>query len=252
MRLEWGWRGAETAAARGDLLVVVDVLSFSTTAVTALANGFILYPCRSDAEAHAVAELTGAALAVKRSAGDEMTEGFSLSPCSFLREGNGVSVALPSPNGATCCRLGASAPHLLIGSLLNARAVADAASLWAEQTKGAITVLACGERWATPHEDGTLRFALEDYLGAGAIFSALSPALSRSPEAQAAEEVFLTSVPRLEETLLRCGSGQELTDRGYRSDVLHAAQWNRYTIVPHLRENLRLEPLNAPLTSSAV
>lgn len=78
------------------------------------------------------------------------------------------------------------------------------------------------------------------------------PALSRSPEAQAAEEVFLTSVPRLEETLLRCGSGQELTDRGYRSDVLHAAQWNRYTIVPHLRENLRLEPLNAPLTSSAV
>ena len=37
-RLEWGWRGARLAAERGDVLAVVDVLSFSTTAVTASAT----------------------------------------------------------------------------------------------------------------------------------------------------------------------------------------------------------------------
>ena len=29
-----------------------------------------------------------------------------------------------------------------------------------------MTVLACGERWQTPSEDGDLRMAVEDYLGA--------------------------------------------------------------------------------------
>lgn len=38
-RLEWGRRGAQAAADRGDLLIVADVLSFSTVAVTAIAQG---------------------------------------------------------------------------------------------------------------------------------------------------------------------------------------------------------------------
>ena len=36
VRLEWGRRGANLAAQRGDVLVIVDVLSFSSAVVTAV------------------------------------------------------------------------------------------------------------------------------------------------------------------------------------------------------------------------
>ena len=53
-----------------------------------------------------------------------------------------------------------------------------------------VTILACGERWKQPNEDGELRFAIEDYLGAGAILSALPAALARSPEARVCQGAF--------------------------------------------------------------
>jgi phosphosulfolactate phosphohydrolase-like enzyme len=50
-----------------------------------------------------------------------------------------------------------------------------------------VTVIACGERWNIPSEDGELRMALEDYLGAGAILSYLP--YEKSPEARACVKV---------------------------------------------------------------
>ena len=49
--LEWGRRGAERAALRGDILAVCDVLSFSTAVVTACMRGARVYPCVNDTEA---------------------------------------------------------------------------------------------------------------------------------------------------------------------------------------------------------
>jgi 2-phosphosulfolactate phosphatase len=57
-------------------------------------------------------------------------------------------------------------PHLLVGALLNARAVAAAVARLLAETDLSVTVLACGERWKEPNEDGELRFAIEDYLEA--------------------------------------------------------------------------------------
>jgi 2-phosphosulfolactate phosphatase len=240
VRLEWGWRGAKAAATRGDLLVVVDTLSFSTTAITAVSRGVIVYPCRSVEEAEILAARTGAVVATKKRGADG---GYSLSPVSFLQAPANLHIALPSPNGATCCRYGSEAPLLLVGGIVNAGAVAIAISQTIADTNQPVTILACGERWLQPNEDGALRFALEDLLGAGAIIDRLPPAMIRSPEASAAAAVFRAAAPNLEATLMTCGSGIELVERGFPDDVRLAAEQDRYNSVPVLRRGERLEPL---------
>jgi ribosomal protein S18 acetylase RimI-like enzyme len=109
------------------------------------------------------------------------------------------------------------------------------------ETDAAVTVLACGERWHDTSEDGELRFALEDYLGAGAIITCLPPDISRSPEALAASKAFQGLMPDLEAALLGCGSGIELADKGYRDDVLHAARRDQYEVAPVLMDGERFE-----------
>src|SRR5207302_2020235 len=96
---------------------------------------------------------------------------FSLSPLSYLDAQSGTRVVLASPNGATCSRYAAEVGFLFVGTLLNAKAVAGAVSHLLAVTDLCVTLLACGERWKTPSEDGELRMAIEDSLGAGAILS---------------------------------------------------------------------------------
>lgn len=143
---------------------------------------------------------------------------------------------LASPNGATCSHYGRSVSHLLVGSLLNAQAVADAvASLLAVEEQRAVSVIACGERWHEPSEDGTLRFALEDYLGAGAILSSLDT-FSQSPEARVCVGAFRQAREQLPELLQGSYSGQELIQAGFPQDVEHAARLDLYRCVPVMRE----------------
>ena len=80
-----------------------------------------------------------------------------------------------------------------------------------------ITVISAGERWP----DGSLRPALEDWLGAGAIIRNLRG--QRSPEAAAAEAGFLSLRDQLSECLHQCASGRELVERGFAADVARAA-----------------------------
>jgi 2-phosphosulfolactate phosphatase len=243
VRLEWGRRGAQAAAARGDVLVVVDVLSFSSAAVTATAQGVTLYPVATQDEARETALQVGAVVAVRREEVPDKGR-YSLSPISFLGAETGARVVVASPNGATCSRYGRTVPRLYIGSLLNAASVARAVTQAMQETTAAVTILACGERWQEPSEDGELRFALEDYLGGGAIIAHLPPDLPCSPEARAAVAVFQDAFADLEAVLLGCGSGIELVGKGYRDDVTHAARLNFYDAVPVLCDGERLEAAN--------
>ncbi len=231
-RLEWGRDGARRAAARGDVVVVVDVLSFSTAVATAVQYGGIIRPCGGDETPSVLAASTGSEIAVRREEVPALGR-FSLSPLSFIGMEPGTSVVLASPNGATCCRCGNDTPYLLAGALLNARSVAEAASGLIQGNHRAITVVAAGERWETPGEDGGLRVAIEDYLGAGAIISRITAA--KSPEATLCELAFRSAEPRLAEMILACGSGVELAERGYRGDAEHAARLDLYDTVPVLR-----------------
>ncbi|MGE0713649.1 MAG: 2-phosphosulfolactate phosphatase [Planctomycetota bacterium] len=236
VRLRWGRRGAREAAAAGDVLVVVDVLSFSTACALATARGVLVHPCPPGDGASLAARL-GARLAGRREAG-----GPSLSPASLAGLAAGTRLVLPSPNGALCSTLGARCPAVLLGALVCARATARAAARACAETGRALSVLACGERWsAADPDDGALRVALEDQLGAGAVIAALqatgpSPSWDARPSAEAIHTAlaFEAARPRLAELLADCGSGRELRARGFPQDVAAAAELDAVEVAPWL------------------
>ena len=74
-------------------------------------------------------------------------------------------------------------------------------------------ICAAGECWP----DGSLRVAVEDWLGAGAILRHLPG--QKSSEALAAIAAFEDAAPRLAEVIAQSSSGRELVERGYGQDV---------------------------------
>lgn len=134
---------------------------------------------------------------------------------------------LPSPNGSALS-LATGGTATLAGSLRNAAAVARAA----RALGSTICVIPAGERWP----DGNLRPALEDQIGAGAIIHMLAG--SRSPEALAAEAVYLRFQADLLHTLQQIASGMEVVQIGSLRDLELAAEQNVSDIVPHLVDGL--------------
>lgn len=232
-RLEWGRRGARAAAERGDVLIVVDTLSFSSAVVTAVQHGAVVYPCAYDEDPALLAQRVGGEVAVGRLDAPAQSR-FSLSPLTFLAATEETRIVLRSPNGATCSRYAPQVPYLFVGTLLNAAAVAAVVNQVLATTEHCVTVLACGERWRTPSEDGELRFAIEDALGAGAILAQLD--YPKSPEARFCAGAFVAAQPDLAAIVRECGSGRELYERGFGADVEHAARLNAYDAVPVMRD----------------
>src|SRR5207249_12001158 len=87
-------------------------------------------------------------------------------------------------------------------------------------------VIPAAECW----RDGSLRPALEDLLGAGAILQWLPG--PRSPEADSAVALFEACRGRLVDTLDQCGSGRELDERGHSRDKFIAGQLDVSSCVP--------------------
>jgi 2-phosphosulfolactate phosphatase len=217
IRCEWGESAARALAPESDVVVIVDVLSFSTCVDVAVSRGGRVIPHRPEApDAIELARRQGAHLALARGQGR-----FSLSPATFRVLEPGEAVVLPSPNGAMAALAAAGRP-VLAGCLRNASAVAAAAAARGER----ILVVPAGERWP----DGALRSCLEDWLGAGAIVSRLSGAASA--EARAAVAAFRELEPELPAALRASLSGRELIERGYPEDVEIAAEAEVSTAVP--------------------
>lgn len=139
----------------------------------------------------------------------------------------GEAVALPSPNGSACAVVGARTGATVAAACLrNATAVAG----WARSLGGSIGVIACGELWP----DGSLRPALEDLLGAGALLSRLPEA--RSPDARAAIAAWREASDNVEAAVWECPSGRELLERGRQDDLRYACQVDVSKVVPVLRD----------------
>jgi 2-phosphosulfolactate phosphatase len=232
VKLTWGRRGAAEAAGRGEVLVIVDTLSFSTAVATAVQHGALVYPCGEQEDRAPIAKRIGGEAAVGRQEVPEKGR-FSLSPLTYVGVEPGTKVVLASPNGATCSRCGRDVPHLFVAALVNAEAAASAVNRLLETTGLSATVVACGERWKTPSEEGWLRMAVEDYLAAGAILSHIGN--GESPEARVCAGAFGQAAGDLAELLWECESGRELREMGFGEDVAHAARLNCYDAVPAMR-----------------
>ena len=213
IRFEWGLSGVNTLAPISDIVVIVDVLSFTTCVdIVVDRNGFVL-PYRGELEN--LADFAASKNAIYANPSRKQTTSFSLAPSSLLTIPQGTRLVLPSPNGSTLS-LATGQTVTLAGCLRNAQAVAAKASQLGQR----ISVIAAGERW----QGGLLRPALEDLLGAGAIMAHLTG--RRSPEAETAVAAFKHAQPTLLATLSHCGSGKELIGRGFAADVVIAAQLN--------------------------
>ena len=191
LRLEWGPEGVK-ALSGCDVLIIVDVLSFTTSVDLVVGNGGQVRPSRWTAGVR------------------------TLRPASLV-DAEGL-VELPSPNGSNLCALAAeTGKHVLAGCLRNAEAVARKASELGET----IGVVPAGERWGLDiREEGTrefgpLRPSVEDYLGAGAILDALTG--NASPEARLAADAYRFTDVRA--AVLSCVSGRELIEYGHGADV---------------------------------
>ena len=237
-RFDWGLDGLRSLAPHADVVIIVDVLRFTSAVCAALESGTTVYPypwVGNEVETYAADR--NALVAGRREDG-----GPSLSPTDLLTMVPDSRIVLPSPNGSalTFAARELGARCVLAGCLRNASATAR----WARSVPGAqrgtqpvVAVIAAGERWGDA--SGPLRPATEDLIGAGAILIALDPseavaAPCCSPEAAAARAAFQHARPRLYETLCATGSGRELLARGWDDDIATSAALDVTTVVAEL------------------
>jgi 2-phosphosulfolactate phosphatase len=214
---EWGPNGVKKLSEACEVTIIVDVLSFSTIVDIAAGRSILVLPYSGPLDgAPEYARKHEAELARLRGQG-----GFSLSPASIAEMPYASRIVLPSPNGSTLTLLAAGSSVVLCGCLRNAPAIAEACAGY-----GSVGVVPAGETWP----DGSLRPALEDWLGAGAIISHLSGSLS--PEAEAAAAAFEAHNDDLFGAVSACPSGVELVEKGYGRDVEITSQYDSSTTVP--------------------
>ncbi|MGH7758872.1 MAG: 2-phosphosulfolactate phosphatase, partial [Candidatus Dormibacteria bacterium] len=158
VRLGWGEDGVAALAPISQVLVVVDVITFSTAVAVAVERGATVHPHPWDPDAAAaLARRLGGTAAVSRSL-VSASNPFSLSPATLDRAAPGAVIVLPSPNGSTLAAAAAKEGCLVLaGSLRNAAAVARLA----RRRGRVISVIAAGERWS----GGAMDPAVEDLVG---------------------------------------------------------------------------------------
>ncbi len=252
VQLDWGIDGLKLALGNHDIVVIVDTLRFSTAIVTAVANGFTIYPF-SDKEkgahyAHGIgAEISGKSGEAK----------YSLSPSSFMNAADkeNKKVVVFSPNGAACAELVREHDIAYIGCLLNAKVLGKQIDKVVIEKKKNITIIAAGEQRAIDTGERIVHdlkeaqrvFAVEDYLGAGAIIS--YSRLKKTSAAEVCELAFRASQDKLKDLMLKSFSGKYLVQHNLTKDVEHAAQLNQYDIIPIIRRR-KIERLSQLLFSS--
>lgn len=211
-RFDWGGDGLRALAPAADVVVLVDVLRFTTAVTVAIEHGCTVAPVPS-------AGPTGRPL--------------ELSPRWIRTHPSGTELPLASLNGAHLAVAAEQAgrPLVLAACFRNATAVARAALAAGARV---VAVIAAGE---------ASRPTVDDLLGAGAVLAALDPAASVSaprcsPEAAAARAAFVAARPRLAEALAGCTPGRELRARGLGDDLDDAADLDATTAIPALRSGV--------------
>ena len=221
IRVEWGTEGIRRLAPRSQVVVIVDVLSFTTCVDVAVSRDAVVFPYRyKDDSAIEFAQSVGALLAGKRGPVP------SLSPTSLLSLAPHSRLVLPSLNGSTCTRIAQEfGVPVIAGCLRNARAVSE--FIHRQYPHAGVTVIACGEQWPS----GMLRPAVEDVMGAGAILSQFDPA-ELSPEAKTAAAAYQSVKSDVATMIAECASGRELVAKGFPEDVAMASELNVSQTVP--------------------
>ena len=235
---------ARAPRSRPEVCVMVDELRASSVITTAFDAGCGMYLLtQSLAEARRLARMHDAVLVGERRG--HTPRGFDVnnSPGALAAFGvAGRTVVHSTSNGTKALGRLQAMPAVLVGCLLNARAVAEAAIELAREH-------AVGVRIACAGEFG--RFALDDAVAAGVIVERLIEALeardeAASPTDEARAAIRLGSTyPSLEAALADSVSGRLVEALGFDEDVAFCARVDVSSTVPILRPGrpLRVEAL---------
>jgi 2-phosphosulfolactate phosphatase len=230
-RFDWGLAGAAELGRVCAVLVVVDVLSFTTSVEVAVGRGMRVHPFPWGAQAADYAQRLGAVAAVGRDA-VSLEHPWSLSPAALRSAPVVADLVLPSPNGsAICAAASATGLPVVAACLRNAPAVGRWLRRQGYGSKRApVGVIAAGEQWP----DGTLRPCVEDQLGAASVLDSLDTVPGGLSVEAAMALATLASVSDVPAAIRGCVSGRELVERGYAEDVEIAVKGGVSDIVPVL------------------
>lgn len=227
VRFDWGATAAGLARGPG-AVVIVDVLSFTTAVSVATGRGAAVAPfALADEGAAELAARLGAVLAVPRRQ-KSPEHPWTLSPSALMTAPHTTRLVLPSPNGSAIAAAIAGAepypddeslgerPDVVAGCLRNVTATATwLLSRGYGTAERPVWLIGAGERWP----DGSLRPALEDQLGTGALAGTMARAGCRlSPEAEAVARTY-RSTPDLGSMVADCASGRELVAMGFPDEA---------------------------------
>jgi 2-phosphosulfolactate phosphatase len=132
VRLEWGMDGVETLAPHCTVLIIVDVLAFSTSIDMIVAQGGKITLRPAD----------GRPTGLRR-------------PSELKSVQPGTEIIMTSPNGGRLCTRAAQQTQVMAGCLRNAAAVADKAIDLAD--RGPVGIIAAGEQWGVNMQDGATK-----------------------------------------------------------------------------------------------
>jgi 2-phosphosulfolactate phosphatase len=225
-----GAPGMRQALADGDVPVIVDVLRFSSTVTTAVANGFTIIPADWRDEAERLADRLGAAVS-----GPTGKARYSLSPLDYLDPKAPEDVVLVSPNGASLARIVTGKEIAFVACLLNARTAGRLLREASERTGRGIVLVAAGE--AAEEQEADLvqrRFAIEDWLGCGAILAELR--MEETPEAVVCRRTYEACRHDAADLIKGSLSGRYLAKKGFDFDLSHCVQRSIYDVLPVVRQ----------------
>ncbi len=207
-----------------DTVIVIDVLRMTTTACALFSKGLSgLSVVAAVEEARTLAAAEGALLLGER--GGVKLPGFDggNSPLEYLdRDLSGERAVLCTSNGSRAVERGASARHLLLGSVVNAVAVARKALSLAQEDVRLVCAGTNGE------------VSFDDVLGAACIareLERLEPDLTKSDSVTLALKA-LESTPDLAAGLMEARHAVLLASLGFGEDVRFAARLNSFEEVP--------------------
>jgi 2-phosphosulfolactate phosphatase len=224
----------------GGVAVVIDVLRASTTIVTALANGAAcVIPCADvDTARQLAAKQTPGTTLLGGERGGVKIEGFDLdnSPASYSRDRvAGKTIVFTTTNGTAALLRTQGAARVLIGSLVNRRAVVQV--LCADRR--AVHLICAGT-------DG--RTTAEDLMAASSIVGELSQLadvhLDLGESTAKHWRELLGGGDSVIEMLRRSAGGQNLVALGLEQDIARAAEVDSFEVVPeYFPVTGRIEPL---------
>lgn len=231
-----GRLGAQQAAERQDVALIVDALRASVTTASLLTFGAreIIVVEDMDQAFEERLKRPEAWLAGER--GGLKVEGFELgnSPLQAPLPGLPETIVFSSSNMSRCCVGASGCPAALLGTLPTLTAAATLATQAAVRLGRNITLIPAGSVL------DECKVVLEDYVSAGALMEKIGELSGDNAEAsgdaaRAAQDIWSAAKQSgVERTFLGSDNGVSLIGMGFEQDVRFAARTDVFTVVPQV------------------